>query len=92
MGGLAWGFEISRKKDVFGREVYVSADEYTSLLIAKPEEFEFECRPVEGRERDMEGMWRAVNGGEVGDVMDRIVCGKEEGLGEKVSGDVLIDV
>jgi hypothetical protein len=60
MGGLVWGFEIGVEK---GREV-PCADKYTSLLIAKPEEFEIEMKPV-NRERlaMVESMWRGVNGG-----------------------------
>ncbi len=71
MGGLAWGFEIGKKKDRFGRETYVSADKYTSLLIAKPEQFEFEMRSVkEGRQQEIEALWRTVNGGQVEDLVD----------------------
>ena len=45
MGGIAWAFEISKKKDEFGNEIEGPADRYTSLLIAKPEKFEFELKP-----------------------------------------------
>jgi hypothetical protein len=64
MGGLAWGFDIGVEK---GREM-PSADKYTSLLIAKPEKFEFEMKAVSQERLAMvESMWRGVNGGEVED-------------------------
>lgn len=68
MGGLAWGFNITGKKDSFGREVYVPQDKYTNLLIAKPVEFQFELEAVsEERRGCVERMWREVNGGQVDD-------------------------
>jgi len=43
-----------------------SADKYTSLLIAKPEKFEFEMKAVSQERLAMvERMWRCVNAGEV---------------------------
>lgn len=46
MGGLAWAFGIGKKKDDLGREIEVPLAKYTSLLIAKPEKFEFSLTPV----------------------------------------------
>lgn len=46
MGGMAWAFDIGRKKDSLGREIEVPLAKYTSLLIAKPEKFEFGLTPV----------------------------------------------
>ncbi|PBP18533.1 cytochrome P450 [Diplocarpon rosae] len=77
MGGLAWAFDISKKKDKEGREVEVPKDRYTSLLIAKPEHFEFECRLVRDEMGPgLEKAWREVNGGVVRD------RGEGEGEGE----------
>jgi hypothetical protein len=71
MGGLAWGFNITGKKDEFGRDMYVPADKYTSLLIAKPVEFQFELSPVSNERLQMvEKMWRDVNGGQVEDLTE----------------------
>jgi len=95
MGGLAWGFEIGKKKDQFGRETYVSPDKYTSLLIAKPEQFEFEMRSVkEGRQQEIGALWRSVNGGQVEDLVDDLSV-QDVSVpirSENVEGDVLIDV
>jgi hypothetical protein len=46
MGGLAWAFDIGKKKDDRGGEIEVPLAKYTSLLIAKPEKFEFALTPV----------------------------------------------
>jgi len=46
MGGLAWAFDIGKKKDDRGRGIEVPLAKYTSLLIAKPEKFEFALTPV----------------------------------------------
>ena len=68
MGGMAWAFDISKKKDAMGREIEVPLAKYTSLLIAKPEKFEFEMKAVSQERLAMvESMWRGVNGGAVED-------------------------
>jgi len=68
MGGLAWAFDIRKKKSKFGYEVPVSLDKYTSLLIAKPEKFVFEMKPVSEDRVDMiEKEWKAINGGNTQD-------------------------
>ena len=46
MGGLAWAFDISKKRSRWGYEVPVPMDKYTSLWIAKPEKMVFEMKPV----------------------------------------------
>lgn len=53
MGGMAWAFDIGKKKDGLGREIEVPWAKYTSLLIAKPEQFEFELTPVSGERSKM---------------------------------------
>jgi hypothetical protein len=64
MGGLAWGFDIGVER---GREI-PSADKFTSLLIAKPEKFEFEMKAVSQERLAMvKSMWKGVNGGAVED-------------------------
>jgi len=99
MGGLAWAFDIRKKRAVDGKEVEVPLAKYTSLLIAKPEKFEFECRLVErgGKGEDgkgmrmkerLEGMWRDVNEGRVEDQVPEMDGGGgivyEKGSGEEI--------
>lgn len=82
IGGLAWAFDISKKKGKDGKEIDAPADRYTSLLIAKPEKFEFECRLREDvSEEGVEDMWRAVNGGSV-----------EDEDGDGLSGSQVLDI
>lgn len=46
MGGMAWAFNISKKRDpVTGAEVPVHWNDYTPLLIAKPCQFPFDLTP-----------------------------------------------
>ncbi|TLS30281.1 hypothetical protein PpBr36_02187 [Pyricularia pennisetigena] len=51
MGGLAWAFDIRKKLDTRGNEIPVHWNTYSSLLIAKPIKFEFDCVPREGKSR-----------------------------------------
>ncbi|ELQ34997.1 hypothetical protein MCOR02_011769 [Pyricularia oryzae] len=51
MGGLAWAFDIRKKLDTQGNEIPVHWNSYSSLLIAKPVKFEFDCVPREGKGR-----------------------------------------
>lgn len=51
MGGMAWAFDIRKKRDQQGKEVPVHWNNYSSLLIAKPIKFEFDCVPREGKGR-----------------------------------------
>jgi hypothetical protein len=68
MGGLAWAFDIRKKISKFGYEVPAPTDKYTSLLIAKPEKFQFEMRPVSQERVSMiEKEWREINGGKTAD-------------------------
>lgn len=69
MGGLAWAFDIRKKKSKFGYEVPVPMDKYTSLLIAKPEKMAFEMKPVsQDRVQMIEKDWKDINGGKtIGD-------------------------
>lgn len=46
MGGMAWAFDIRKKIDASGREIEVPLAKYTSLLIAKPQKFQFDLTPV----------------------------------------------
>lgn len=43
MGGLAWAFDIRKKRDKDGMEIPVHWDHYTPLLIAKPVRFQFDA-------------------------------------------------
>jgi hypothetical protein len=68
MGGMAWAFDIRKKKDEFGKEIHVPFDKYTSLLIAKPEKFTFEMKIISEERRAMvEEGWKNVNGGRTED-------------------------
>jgi hypothetical protein len=69
MGGLAWAFDIRKKRSRWGYEVPVPMDNYTSLWIAKPEKMVFEMKPVgEGRVQMIVKVWKDINGGETADV------------------------
>lgn len=50
MAGLAWAFDIRKKKDSAGNEIIPDDLKYTSLLIAKPAKFDFDLT-VRGEER-----------------------------------------
>jgi hypothetical protein len=43
MGGMAWAFDIRKKRDKDGMEIPVHWDNYTPLLIAKPVRFQFDA-------------------------------------------------
>lgn len=46
MGGLAWAFDICKKRDpATGRDMFVHWNDYTPLLIAKPTKFPFDAHP-----------------------------------------------
>ncbi|RYP40385.1 hypothetical protein DL767_001740 [Monosporascus sp. MG133] len=58
MGGLAWAFNIRKKKRPDGTEVPVHWNDYTALLIAKPKPFEFDAEVRDARKRDiLQRMW-----------------------------------
>ncbi len=89
MGGLAWAFNISKRKGPDGKDIDAPADRYTNLLIAKPEKFEFECKLREDLSREgVEDMWRAVNGGSVEDEGPE---GDAED-GDELSGSQVLDI
>lgn len=78
MGGLAWAFDIRKKRDpVTGEEVKVHWNDYTPLLIAKPAKFDFEAVPRGGEERRAEilGRARAMKGD--GDEEEELVLGED---------------
>ncbi|AEO58586.1 hypothetical protein MYCTH_2306032 [Thermothelomyces thermophilus ATCC 42464] len=64
MGGMAWGFNIGKKRDPqhAGRELAVHWNDYTPLLIAKPSIFPFEATP---RSPEKAGRMRAMYGASV---------------------------
>lgn len=43
MGGMAWAFDLTKKRRADGSEVPVHWNDYTPLLIAKPKPFEFDA-------------------------------------------------
>ncbi len=65
MGGMAWAFNILKKKRADGSDVPVHWNDYTSLLIAKPVPFEFDATV---RSEEKEGllrlMWESGKGDE----------------------------
>ncbi|KAF1990338.1 cytochrome P450 [Aulographum hederae CBS 113979] len=69
VGGMAWAFNISKKRDeATGKDVEIASHDYTSLLISRPRAFEFEMVP-RSREREelvWEGYDEAVRTGEIG--------------------------
>lgn len=63
MGGVAWAFNIQKKRRADGTEVPVHWDEYSPLLIAKPAPFEFDATPrSEAIERRLKAMWETGKG------------------------------
>ncbi|KAI0872055.1 cytochrome P450 2C3 [Hypoxylon argillaceum] len=63
MGGMAWAFDIRKKRRADGSEVPVHWNDYTPLLIAKPKPFEFDA-VVRGEERArlLRCMWETGKG------------------------------
>ena len=45
MGGLAWAFDIKKRRDENGMEIPIHWNNYTPLLIAKPVRFSFDVVP-----------------------------------------------
>lgn len=43
MGGMAWAFDIRKRRNKDGTEIPVHWDSYTPLLIAKPKKFQFDA-------------------------------------------------
>lgn len=70
MGGMAWAFDFRNKIDKSGQKIQIPWNNFTSLLIAKPEKFEFEMRMNSDEKRArVEMEWRILNGGQVEDVI-----------------------
>lgn len=44
-GGLAWAFTFGKKRDGIGRQIPIEWRKTNELLIVKPDEFAFECKP-----------------------------------------------
>lgn len=63
MGGLAWAFDIRKKRHPDGTEVPVHWNDYTPLLIAKPKPFEFDAIVRGEKKREMlKSMWEVGKG------------------------------
>lgn len=91
MGGLAWAFNIRKKRDpVTGHEIPVHWNDFTPLLIAKPSPFEFDLVPrSEERLRVVRERYRAA-------VQAHVLAQKDSpmdmeqfraDLGDKIDGD-----
>jgi len=87
MGGLAWAFDLRRKRNADGSEVPVHWNDYTPLLIAKPMPFEFEAMVrSEAVREQLKVMWIAGKGED--DVDDEGIVREKDVQaqgGEKVS-------
>lgn len=106
MGGLAWAFTMQKQRDPVTRaEVPVHWNNFTALLIAKPEKFKFDVVPRGGRERRVElrQMWEDAKEEEEelvlekdGSLKMKVVVGsgvdKGEGNVSESDHDVLVDV
>jgi hypothetical protein len=63
MGGMAWAFDINKKRRADGSEVPVHWDDFTPLLIAKPAPFEFDIVPRSSAIiQQLRGMWETGKG------------------------------
>lgn len=63
MGGLAWAFDLCKKRRADGSEVDVHWNDFTPLLIAKPAPFEFEAFTRSPQiARRVEAMWESGKG------------------------------
>lgn len=51
ISGMAWAFDVRKKRNKFGNEVDIPWLKYTSLLIAKPDPFEFEMTAASDEKR-----------------------------------------
>ena len=84
MGGMAWAFEIRKKRDLAtGEEIDVHWNDYTPLLIAKPKKFLFEALPRSREKvRKMFRMFQRAKG--LNDQDDMDLSEFEEELGMKI--------
>ncbi|KAI1373361.1 cytochrome P450 [Hypoxylon crocopeplum] len=63
MGGMAWAFDLTRKRRADGSEVPVHWNDYTPLLIAKPAAFEFDATVrSDQKEAVLRRMWETGKG------------------------------
>ncbi|OTA60842.1 cytochrome P450 [Hypoxylon sp. EC38] len=63
MGGMAWAFNLTKKRRADGSEVPVHWNDYTPLLIAKPKPFEFDATVRSEKIRGiLRGMWETGKG------------------------------
>ncbi|KAI4599965.1 hypothetical protein KJ359_001066 [Pestalotiopsis sp. 9143b] len=63
MGGMAWAFDITKKRRADGSEIDVHWDDFSPLLIAKPAPFEFDAAPrSESVKRELIKMWERGKG------------------------------
>lgn len=63
MGGMAWAFNLRKKRRADGSEVPVHWNDYTPLLIAKPMPFEFDATVrSEEKEVSLAQMWETGKG------------------------------
>ncbi|KAI8962132.1 cytochrome P450 [Daldinia sp. FL1419] len=63
MGGMVWAFDIRKKRRDDGSEIPVHWNDYTPLLIAKPEPFEFNATVrSKSKEITLRKMWETGKG------------------------------
>ncbi|KAI1859506.1 uncharacterized protein JN550_012024 [Neoarthrinium moseri] len=63
MGGIAWAFNVTKKRRADGTEVPVHWNEYSPLLIAKPAPFEFDAAPRnQAIAARVQAMWESGRG------------------------------
>jgi hypothetical protein len=63
MGGVAWAFDIRKKRRADGTEIDVHWDDFSPLLIAKPAPFEFDALPrSDAVRRKLAQMWESGKG------------------------------
>lgn len=82
MGGIAWAFDIRKKRDMNGGEVDVHWDDFNPLLIAKPAPFEFDLE-IRGQavQSKLVQMWESGKG------EDDINLERQQALGERMAAD-----
>lgn len=60
-GAIAWAFNISKKIGADGKEIEVKDMEYSSLLIAKPDWFDFQLAERDEKKRQqVVEMWKVL--------------------------------
>ncbi|KAK4097601.1 cytochrome P450 [Parathielavia hyrcaniae] len=92
MGGLAWAFDLRKKLDLdAGGEMPLHWDDYTPLLIAKPEKFPFDAVPRSRKKlRLMRSMFQVADGKPlVGKGPDMSIDEFRADLGDGIYGDAV---